>query len=78
MIPKYDLVIQYIKDNRHLIKNIRRVLAHTDYHLGNMIINNDDIYIIDFDKLGFEDIYSEFKPFIWNVRERFILKMVYK
>ena len=50
------------------MKEINQVLTHGDYHLGNMIVNNHKIYIIDFDKSGPADPYDEFKPFIWNTK----------
>ena len=62
-----DLVIEYYKKHCHLMKNRPLTLTHGDYHLGNMIINNNHIGIIDFDKLGLADPYDEFKPFCWNV-----------
>ncbi|MGD9887420.1 MAG: phosphotransferase, partial [Bacilli bacterium] len=40
---------------------------HGDFHIGNMIINNGHIGIIDFDKNEIADPYDDFKPFCWNV-----------
>ena len=62
-----DSVIEYYKKHCYLMKNRPLTLTHGDYHLGNMIINNNHIGIIDFDKLGLADPYDEFKPFCWNV-----------
>ncbi len=63
-----DLLIDYINNHLHLIKNRPYVFCHGDYHLGNMIVNNGKIFIIDFDKSGPSDPYDEFKPFIWNTK----------
>ena len=41
--------------------------CHGDYHLGNMIINNGKIGIIDFDKNNVADFLDDFKPYCWNV-----------
>ena len=34
-----------------------------------MVINNNHIYIIDFDKCNLTDPIDDFKPFCWSVRE---------
>ncbi|CCV63722.1 Aminoglycoside phosphotransferase [Alteracholeplasma palmae J233] len=67
IIPEYHRIINYIYQNMALVKYRRDFLCHTDFHLGNMVIYNEQIYVIDFDKMGLEDNYGEFKPFIWNV-----------
>ena len=41
--------IDYINENRHLLKNRPQVYQHGDYHIGNMMIGRDGkLYIIDF------------------------------
>ncbi len=40
--------------------------CHGDYHLGNMIVKDGKIGIIDFDKNGVADPYDDLKPFCWN------------
>lgn len=37
---------------------------HGDYHLGNMIVNNGHIGIIDFDKFATSDPMDDFKCII--------------
>ena len=49
------------------MKHRPQVLSHGDYHLGNMLIHNDKIVVIDFDKMNMADPYDEFKPYNWNV-----------
>lgn len=63
-----DFLIDYINKHLYLVKNRPYTFCHGDYHLGNMIVNNHKIYIIDFDKSGPADPYDEFKPFIWNTK----------
>lgn len=66
-IPMQDEILKYYKDNIYLMKDRPQCLCHGDYHVGNMIVNNGKIGIIDFDKYNFSDPYDEFKPFCWNV-----------
>ena len=38
-------LIKYIKENIEILDSAKIALCHGDYHLGNMIINNNNIYI---------------------------------
>ncbi|MBR3863861.1 MAG: phosphotransferase [Clostridia bacterium] len=64
---KQDIVIEYVLDNMSLVKNREQAFSHADYHVGNMIVNNGKIGVIDFDKNTVADTYDDFKPFCWNV-----------
>ncbi len=66
-IPNKELFINYLNNNIYLVKDRPRKFSHGDYHMGNMIVNNGILGIIDFDKNNIEDPYDEFKPFCWNV-----------
>ena len=66
-LPLRDKIIKYYQDNSYLIKNRPMVFSHGDYHVGNMVISDNEIGIIDFDKCGPADPYDEIKPFCWNV-----------
>ncbi len=66
-LPMQDTVLRYYEENFEIMKDRPLVLCHGDYHLGNMIVNNGKIGIIDFDKNGVADPYDDFKPFCWNV-----------
>lgn len=66
-LPKKKIIINHVLNNIHLAKDRPSKLQHGDFHLGNMIINNDEIFIIDFDKMNISDPIDEFKPFCWNV-----------
>lgn len=68
-IPLQEQLIKYYRDNVYLMKNRPMCFCHGDYHLGNMIVCNGKIGIIDFDKCGIADPYDEFKPFCWNTME---------
>ncbi len=66
---KDEQAINYIIDNLYLIDSTSIVLCHGDYHLGNMIVNGDNIFIIDFNRFDYEDIYREFVPMCVFTRE---------
>jgi aminoglycoside phosphotransferase (APT) family kinase protein len=56
-----DSIIEYINTNRRLLENRIQVLQHGDYHIGNMILTkNNDLGIIDFNRLDFGDPWEEF------------------
>lgn len=66
-LPMQDEILRYYETHCEIMKDRPLVLCHGDYHIGNMIVNNGKIGIIDFDKNGIADPYDEFKPFCWNV-----------
>ena len=68
-IPMQEDILKYYQDNCYLMKDRPQLFAHGDYHLGNMIVNNGKIGIIDFDKNNVTDPYDDLKPFCWNVME---------
>lgn len=60
-IQNDENVIDYIKENVHMIDDTPVVYKHGDFHLGNMVLSSDKkIGIIDFDRLGCGDGYDEF------------------
>ena len=66
-LPMQDMILNYYETHYEIMKDRPLVFCHGDYHLGNMIVNNGNVGIIDFDKNGIADPYDEFKPFCWNV-----------
>ena len=66
---KYDngqAFIDYINENRHLLKNRPQVYQHGDYHIGNMMIDrNDKLYVIDFNRNDYGDPWEEFNRIVW-------------
>ena len=65
---KYDngqAFIDFINANRYLLKNRPQCYQHGDYHIGNMMIENGKIAIIDFDRYDFGDPWEEFKSITW-------------
>ena len=61
-----DAFLDYLAYNRHLLKDRPQTYQHGDYHIGNMMIDNDGILtIIDFDRDDFGDPWEEFNRIVW-------------
>lgn len=60
-----DKIIEYIEQNRELLKNRPQTFQHGDYHIGNMLLNADGLYIIDFDRYDYGDPWEEFNRIVW-------------
>lgn len=59
--------LDVIESSRYLLKNRPYTFLHGDYHLGNMMINeNNQLYIIDFDRCDYGDPYNEFDRMHFN------------
>ena len=58
--------INYINENRDLLKDRPQVYQHGDYHIGNMMIDTTgQLYIIDFDRNDYGDPWEEFNRIVW-------------
>lgn len=58
--------IHYIESNRHLLKGRPQTYQHGDYHIGNMMIDQNGILtVIDFDRDDFGDPWEEFNRIVW-------------
>lgn len=61
-----EAFIDYINANRHLLKDRHQVYQHGDYHIGNMMIDqNGKLQIIDFNRSDFGDPWEEFNRIVW-------------
>jgi serine/threonine-protein kinase len=61
-----DKVIDYIEANRHLLESRPQCFQHGDYHVGNMMLENGGLKIIDFDRYDFGDPWEEFNRIVWS------------
>ncbi len=62
--------IDYINENRHLLKNRPQVYQHGDYHIGNMMLGHDgQLYIIDFNRNDYGDPWEEFNRIVWCAQQ---------
>ncbi len=58
--------IDYINENRHLLKNRPQVYQHGDYHISNMMIDKSGkLQIIDFNRNDYGDPWEEFNRIVW-------------
>ena len=61
-----DAFIEYIENNRHLLKNRPQTYQHGDYHVGNMMIDSHgQLQIIDFNRDDYGDPWEEFNRIVW-------------
>jgi aminoglycoside phosphotransferase (APT) family kinase protein len=58
-------IISYMEANRYLLRNRPQSFQHGDYHIGNMMIENGKLVIIDFDRYDFGDPWEEFNRIVW-------------
>ena len=64
-----DAFLNYIAQNRHLLRGRHQSYQHGDYHIGNMMIDcNGVLTIIDFDRDDFGDPWEEFNRIVWCVQ----------
>ena len=64
-----DSLLEYIAQNRHLLKSRPQSYQHGDYHIGNMMIDEDGILtIIDFEKQDVGDPWEEFNRIVWSAQ----------
>lgn len=58
-------MIAYIEENRHLLDDRPQCFQHGDYHIGNMMLENGVLTVIDFDRYDFGDPWEEFNRITW-------------
>ena len=57
--------IDYINENRHLLRGRPQSFQHGDYHIGNMMLDrNKKLHIIDFDRSDTGDPWEEFNRIV--------------
>jgi len=58
--------LDYVNENRHLLKGRPLCFQHGDYHIGNIMIDRTgQLNIIDFDRYDFGDPWEEFNRIVW-------------
>ncbi len=58
-------ILDYLAKNRHLLRDRPQCYQHGDYHVGNMMIEDGILVIIDFDRYDFGDPWEEFNRIVW-------------
>ncbi len=74
-----DAFINYIEQNRHLLKNRPSTYQHGDYHIGNMMIDDTGkLVVIDFNRNDYGDPWEEFNRIVWcaQAKPKFAAGMV--
>lgn len=51
-----ETILRFIKENRHLLKTRPLCRHHSDYHMGNLIINDGQLWVIDWHTVDFDNI----------------------
>lgn len=65
-----EKIIQFINENMKYLKKRPLSYQHGDFHLGNMIVTNDnDLGIIDFNRYSIGDPWEEYDRFIFTWKE---------
>ena len=58
--------LDYLANNRHLLTGRPQCYQHGDYHIGNMMIDQNGVLkIIDFDRDDYGDPWEEFNRIVW-------------
>ncbi|WP_420113049.1 phosphotransferase family protein [Pseudactinotalea sp.] len=61
-------LIRYVAENRHLLDGRPQTFQHGDYHPGNMMLSDGELYIIDFDRADIGDPWEEFNRIVWSAQ----------
>jgi aminoglycoside phosphotransferase (APT) family kinase protein len=61
-----DLFIEYVNSHRYLLSGRPICFQHGDYHVGNMMLADGKLYIIDFNRFDFGDPWEEFNRIVWS------------
>ncbi len=64
-VPGGECFIDYIEANRDLLRGRPQCFQHGDYHIGNMMLRDGEIVIIDFDRYDFGDPWEEFNRIVF-------------
>ena len=64
-------VIAYLTRNRSVLQDRPQTFQHGDYHIGNMMIENEAILLLDFDRFDFGDPWEEFNRIVWCAQSSF-------
>ena len=58
-------MIGFVEAHRALLAGRPQCFQHGDYHVGNMMIGQNQLYIIDFDRFDYGDPWEEFNRIVW-------------
>jgi serine/threonine-protein kinase len=49
-------ILAFIEENKHLLHDRNQCNIHGDYHLGNLIIQGEELFVIDWQTVDFEGV----------------------
>lgn len=61
-------VLRYVRHNRHLLEGRPQTFHHGDYHDGNMMLEDGELRIIDFDRADVGDPWEELNRIVWSAK----------
>ncbi len=64
-VPGAECFIDYMEAHRALLRGRPQCFQHGDYHIGNMMLRDGEIVIIDFDRYDFGDPWEEFNRIVF-------------
>jgi len=63
-----EIILNYLKQNRDLLRGRPQCFIHGDYHAHNMMLENGELRIIDFDRYDYGDPWEEFNRIVWSAQ----------
>ena len=51
-----DSILNFIEENKHLLKLRKQCGLHGDYHMGNLITKDGEVFVIDWHTVDFDNI----------------------
>jgi len=64
-----EAFLDYLAQNRHLLKGRPQTYQHGDYHIGNFMIDRAGVLtVIDFEKQDVGDPWEEFNRIVWSAQ----------
>ena len=60
-----EAMIAYLQEHRSLLAGRPQCFQHGDYHVGNLMLENGRLVVIDFNRFDFGDPWEEFNRIVW-------------
>lgn len=64
-----ETLIRYIEQNKQLIDQKSYCFLQGDYHLGNLMLENNKVKIVDFDGFRIGSHWSDFSRIVWHAHD---------
>ena len=49
------MILEFLEQNKHLLRGRRQCFHHGDYHMGNLILRDNQVYVIDWQTVDFDN-----------------------